>query len=332
MVLLVAPCSAAVAQKRPAQPAPAADNLRVDRHDAAPAGDVEASATVDRTALWPGDRVWYTLDIRCVPGVDLLPDDLSPDRLVLTGLERLSSSQERTTREDGGTSYRVRHQLTAYEIGAPLRVEEQSFRYLARRPGQRVEDGAPAGEVRVPALTLALRGAVPDDLAEARLRDDAAPAPLPPFLKWGRLAGLALVLACALPLLALGGSALRRSWRARGAGRPRAAGRDLRPALTQLQAVDADSPAARRAAYDRLDALLRQRLAEISGIDARALTAAEIAQRVESRRDGLPPGLGDVLDECESARYAPPDALPSPDRFAAGVATAAALLGVRRWS
>jgi hypothetical protein len=62
------------------------------------------------------------------------------------------------------------------------------------------------------------------------------------------------------------------------------------------------------------------------------MTAAEIAARLEARPDGLPRGLPAVLEECESARYGPDDALPPAERFTAGVDAAAALLEVRRWS
>jgi hypothetical protein len=32
---------------------------------------------VSRTAVWVGDRVRFTIDIDCPPGVDVLDDDLS---------------------------------------------------------------------------------------------------------------------------------------------------------------------------------------------------------------------------------------------------------------
>lgn len=295
-----------------------------------PAGNVEVRAWVDRTALWPGDRVLYTVEVRCAPGIDVLAEDLAGERLVLSGLELVSTSRERQARDDGGTIHRARHELTAYDIGTPLRIQEQTLRYFARRPGPGTEDAAPAGEVKVPASSLAMRSTLADEPGDARLRDDAAAPPLPAFLAWMRPAGLALVLLCGLPVAAWAISALRGRWRRRGA-RPRHSRLDLRPEVRELQAMDASAPAARRLGYDRLDHLLRRRLGDVVGKDARALTASEIAARLESGA-GLPDSLPVVLEECERARYGGSDALPSPERFAAGVAAAAALLGARRWS
>jgi hypothetical protein len=306
--------------------------MRAERHAAAAAEEVEVRASVDRTALWPGDRVRYTVEAVCAPGIDVVADDLAGERLVLSGLEFLASEHERHLGEDGRTSYRVRHELAAYALSAPLRIGEQAVRYFARRPGQRGEEAAPAGEVRIPAVSLALRSTLPDDLGEARLRDGAPSPPLPVFASWARPLGLALILLCGLPAAAAAASALRRRGRERGARRARVTSGDLRPELAELRKVDATSPEARRRAYDRLDVLLRRRLGELAGADVRALTGAEIAARLGSPADGLPPSLAAVLDECERARYGPPEALPAADRFQAGVSTAAAMLEGRRWS
>jgi len=324
--------SASAPRPAPGQ-ATSADALRASRDEAAGRGPVEVRASLDRTALWPGDRVRYAIEVHCAPGVDVLAEDLAGERLVLTGLELLSTSRERQARADGRTIHRVEHELTAYAIGAPLRIQEQTLRYYARRPGQRMEDAVPAGEVRVPAISLVMRSTLPDEPGEARLRDGAGAPELPAFLAWLRPAGFALVLLCALPLAVWAAQALGRSRRLPGSFSPRAApSDDLRPELLGLQAMDTTSPAARRLAYDRLDLLLRRRLGAMVGADARALTPAEIAARLQGRAGGLPESLPAILEECERARYAPLHALPPAARLAAGVAAAQALVEARPWS
>jgi hypothetical protein len=305
------------------------EGLRVESHEAAESDQVQVRAWLDQTALWPGDRVRYALEITCAPGIDVLADDLSGDKLALSGLELLSSERERRVSGDGVTTYRVRHELTAYELGTPLLIQEQVLRYFVRRPGQRVEDAAPAGEARVPGVSLALRSTLPDELAEARLRDETGPAPLPALLTWGRLLGLALVLLCGLPVALWAIPLLRRAWARRSARGPGVASADLRAELEELEGVDAASESARRLGYEKLDALLRRRLGDVGGVDASALTAAEVGARLADRPDRIPDALAAVLEECERARYAPAEALPSAERFAAGLATARELLGAR---
>ena len=296
------------------------------------AAEVEVRTSVDQTALWPGDRLRYVVEVRCAPGVDLLAEDLGGDRLILSGLELIDFTRERRLEDDGHATHFARYELAAYDLGAPPRIEERRLRYFARRPGQALADAAPAGEVVVPAVSLVVRSTLPDDLRQARLRDERG-LPEPPLLvTWAGRAGLALVLLSAAPVAAASVSWLRRRWREGRARRPRAGTADLRPDLAELRAVDAGPSEARRKGYDRLDLLLRRRLTCILGVDARTLTAGELAARLEAGPAGLPPALAAVLEECERARYSTLDALPTAERFQAGVAAAAAVVGERRWS
>lgn len=287
---------------------------------------VVVQALADRTALWPGDRLAWEVEVTCAPGVDVLAADLAPERLALTGLELVGSSRDRREEPGGVTRYRVRHVLTAYTFGTPLAIAPQTLRYHERRAGAGEGEGAPAGEVEVPGATFALRSTLPDDLAAARLRDEGAAERLPAFIAWLRPAGLALLLPGAVPV-ALGLAALGRrgagAWRAR---RPRRPGDAARRELEALRALDARTESARRGGYDRLDALLRQRLGELSGVDARALTPAEIAALVARRGLVVPEALPLVLEECERARYARADALPPAERFTAAVDAARELV------
>ena len=53
--------------------------------------------------------------------------------------------------------------LTTYRVDMPaLSIEPISVRYYARRPGQRLQDIAPAGEVVVPGATVSFRSTLPD--------------------------------------------------------------------------------------------------------------------------------------------------------------------------
>lgn len=293
---------------------------------AAPAAPVTARAHLDRTALWPGDRVRYTIELLCAPGVDVLADDLAADKLPLTGLELVSSSIDRREETGGVTRYVARYEATAYALDTPPLIGALRVRYHERRVGAA---GGPAGEVVAPGASLALRSTMPEVLEEARLRDAGAPHPAPAVLGWLAPLGAALLLLTALPV-ALGASlVVRRGLAAARARRARPPGRDLRQDLASLRGLDARSDAARREGYDRLEALLRERLAQVAGPEARALTAAELGAWARERPGLVPADLPAVMAECEVARYARAGLLPPPERFASGVDAAAALLGSR---
>jgi len=291
--------------------------------------DVLVRPSLSRTALWPGDRLVYTLEIVCAPNVDVLTDDLLPEKLPLTGLEVVSSDRQRVS-SAGAVTYRVHHQLTSYDVAAPqLRIGEQTVRYYVRRAGQRAEDAAPAGEVRVPMSTLALRSTLPEALPALAVRDGRAAMPLPVAVAWAAPVGLGLVLLSAAPVALWAGALAQRARAARGRRRERQrqSASSTRGQLEALRDADVSNDAARRAAFDRLDALVRQHLAASAGLPARALTAAEIRARLLDHGQPFPADAAfALLEECERARYGPPDKLPPPERFRAGWQAASELL------
>jgi hypothetical protein len=291
----------------------------------------QVKTSLSRTALWTGDRVSYTIEIACPPNVDILQDDLLPERLTLDGLEVAGTERERLAADSGTVTYRVRHQLVTFEIPPkPLRIADQVLRYYVRRPGQRLDDTAPAGETQLPGAVLALRSALPDDPKAVALRDEREAAALPRVLGYLRPLGLGLLVLAAAPAgfwaVALAQRFGARQTRKLAHAREGAA--LARSALDELRAVDATDDAARRAAYDRLDAALREQL-EHAGVPARSCTAAEIAARLPAngRLDGE--RLNAVLADCERARYAPGELLPGPERFRAGLDALAELRAAR---
>ena len=138
LACLVLMCRAADAQTRPGP----------KEEPATP--PVQVRASVDRTAIWVGDRITYSVDIVCARGVEILLDDLAKEKLRVNGLDVISSDTTTTVDAAERTTYRLRYLLTTYRVDMPaLSVEPMSARYYARRPGQRLQDIAPAGEVQV---------------------------------------------------------------------------------------------------------------------------------------------------------------------------------------
>ncbi len=287
---------------------------------------------VDRDAVWIGDRFSFTVYIGCSHGVDILTDDLSRDRLRLDGLDVLGLEQTREDHGGGVTVYRFVYHLTTYRPEpATQRIGDMSVRYYVRRPGQRPEDVAPAGEVVVPGALVAVRSLLPDARDTANFRSDR-----PPLLRAAAFAilqrlGIGLVIVSIVPA-ALWIVALLRRLRQR---RPRPSVRKLRhdehASLDEVRALDVETEAGRREAFDRLSALVRRHLTGAWGVPADGLTPAQIESALAARGTGEASALAiSLLDTCEKAKYGRPDDLPPRGACQAAIDQAEQLIGTGR--
>jgi Domain of unknown function (DUF4381) len=296
-----------------------------------PAKDVDVRTSLDRTAVWVGDRVTYTIAVVCRNGVDILADDLSRDKLRLGGLDVVSADSERTAESDDATRYRFRYVLTTYRVDVPsLTIAPLSVRYYVRRAGQRVEDTAPAGEVQVPGAAIGLRSVLPDDPATYALRDGRPPVPRQRRFTMLPAVGAGLVLVSIVPAALFVGAVAVQAVRRRARRTPRRSRVDRRSALDTLRSLDITAPEARRDAYSRLNALLREHAAARAGIPAAAMTSEEIGAAVAARSAPVPgETIVSLVAACEEARYAPLDAVPSEQACRRDIDRAVDLLGAR---
>ena len=295
---------------------------------AAPPSDVDVRTSLDKTAIWVADRVTYAVTITCARGVDILADDLSRDKLHVEGLEILGSDSDRITGRDDRTIYTYRYHLTSYRVDLPdLKIAPLTVRYFVKRPGQRIGDAAPAGEVQVPGAVVAFRSALPDGQETYAVRDGRGARTRRLRYAWLQPIGLALVLISIVPAaVAVIGTVRRRAPRVKPKS-ARQARHDERASFDALQALDVSSAAGRRDAYSRLSALVRDHVRSATGVDAAALTPPEIEAAVVRRGGRVPMELvSSVLAACDQARYAPPDALPSSEACRAAIEQAAQVI------
>ena len=281
---------------------------------------VQVRTSVDRTAIWVGDRVAYSVDIVCSKGVEILLDDLAKEKLRVNGLEIVSSDSTMTTDATERTTYRLRYVLTTYRVDTPsLSIEPLSARYYERRPGQRLQDIAPAGEVQVRGAAIAFRSTLPDQ-PSYELRDGRAPARRNPWFARAGSIGLALVVVSLAPAAFVALAFVRRRTRSTGRRSARQARLDHRATLERLRSLDVTTEEDRRRAYDEISAAVRQHLAATSGVPATGLTAAEVGAALEARggpSTGLRAGrvsresVTSLLASSDQARYGPPVSLPS---------------------
>jgi hypothetical protein len=296
-----------------------------------PAPPVQVRASVDRTAMWVADRVTYTVDIVCGRGVDILADDLAKEKLRLNGLEVVTSEATSTTDAAGETKHRFRFVLTTYRVDTPSpSIEPTSIRYYARRPGQRLEDVAPAGETQVPGAVIAFRSTLPESQPIVQLRDDRVPAARHPFFGHAEQAGVALIVLSLVPAAFVVGSAVARRARKTQRRSRRQVRQDERAALERLRALDVTTEEDRRRAYDEISAAVRAHLAARAHVAAPAMTAPELDAALAS---GAPQPSREsataLLAACDAARYGPPQALPPPQACRDALVQAEQLLGAR---
>jgi len=281
-----------------------------------PQPDVTAHASVDRPAVFVGDRVIYTIELTCKRGVDIVADDVSRDKLRLDGLDVIDSRVDRrTVARDQSTIYRVDYVLTTYRIDQPtLKIAPFGVRYAIRRAGQRPEDASPAGEVQVPGATIAFRSLLPDEEEPSTIRSDVLPhARRARFAALGAI-GLGLVIVSVVPALLAVVAVARRARRPRLRRSARAVRHAERISLETLRQLEVETVEGRRAALTALEGLVRDHLRDVCGVPAAGLTPADVPASLTGSRTSVSADLvASVLATCELARYAPVDAMPSAD-------------------
>jgi hypothetical protein len=295
---------------------------------------IQVRTSVDRTAIWPGDRVTYTVDIVCRRGVEILLDDVAKEKLRVNGLDILSSDSTTTTDASERTTYRLRYVLSTYRVDMPsLSIEPLSARYYERRPGQRLQDIAPAGEVQIPGAVIAFRSTLPDQPV-LELRDGRTPEVRRQWFARAESIGIALVVVSLAPAVFVGFALLRRHTRKTGRRSARQTRLDHRARLERLRSLDVTTEEDRRRAYDEISAAVRQHLAATAGVPAAGLTAAEVDAALDAS-SGLRTGrvsresVTALLASADTARYGPPQALPSAEACRDALASAEQVLGGR---
>lgn len=288
--------------------------------------------SLDRTAMWVGDRVTYVVTFNCPRGIDVLEEDLAADKLKLDGLDVISTDSSRHENGEGEATRTFRYVLAAYRVHQPsARIAPFTVRYYVTRPGQRLQEAAPAGQVELPGAVLAVRSTLPEEQATLALRDAKPAAARPAMYVLAQPVGLALIVVAIAPA-ALGAIALVARRRARRAARSgRQARRQERASLEAARAIDPATIEGRREVYTQIDALVREHLEHTAAVPGRCLTPQEVDAALAGRDSRVPAAsVVALLDECERARYAPPDRMPPADACREALALAGEVVSSRR--
>ena len=307
-------------------PAWAAQQREQGSPENAPA-PIEVRTSLTQTALWVGDPFTYTIEISCPRGTDILADDISRDRLRVTGLEILDANQQRLNRPDGTTVHRAVFRLASYvSDGTPVKIDAQRVRYYIHTAGERIESLVPSDEVELPELPIPVRSTLPDE-GLSGIRDARTISTLPSAVRFLTPVGLASVALSLTPvvfgLVAVVARLRRPKRKARSWWRSR---RERCQTLEEIRALDATSDDVRREAFAKIDTLVRDCLVDLD-IPAGVLTADEIEKGIAKRSKRLEAGeLAGVLRDCEKARYGGPDHLPASGAVASALEKAEQLV------
>ncbi|MCC7417259.1 MAG: hypothetical protein IT176_08955 [Acidobacteria bacterium] len=297
-----------------------------------PDQDAAARSWLDRTAMWVGDAVVYTVRIVCAPGIDVLDDDLAGDKLKLDGLELVDLATSRTGGPDGTTIREFRYRVTTYKVEQTLlSIAPMAVRYYRVRPGQGVEGGEAAGEMAVPGATLALRSMLPDARDTAALRNGRGIEARPRLFAAAGPVGAGLLVASIVPVFFWTVGLVIRLSRPKGDRRSaRQVKRDERMTLDGVRALDLSDLDARREAYTTISGLVRGHLREVTGVPGHALTGAEVEPALADRATRIrAEEIRGFLNGCDAARYGPRETVPSAEACRAAIDEAARLLTLR---
>jgi hypothetical protein len=317
--LTLALCGSAAAQprRRAPEPPPAP----------APPPDIRVRSELTQTAAWVGDPVDFVVEIDMGPGVEVVADDLKPEKLTVEGLELGAASSTIDARADGWRTLRHRYRVTPWDTTPPKRVGPFVVRFRRPVTAATADGTAPAAELKVAGATLSMRSTLPDDGSANGTRDRQAALALPGWIAWLRPIGLGFIALGAAPALLWFAGRARRPRVTRTRPSSRSLQAKVKGLLDELEAVDTSSADGRRRAYDRIDHDLRAYVAQAEGIPAHALTADELRPKLAGSRRVRADAVGDVLAACEHARYSPDDRLPDAGRLGDTIARLREALG-----
>lgn len=292
-----------------------------------PPPDIRVRSELTQTAAWVGDPLAFVVQVDMAPGVEVVADDLAPEKLTVEGLELGEMTLATEDRADGWRTVTRRYRVTAWDTTPPKRIADFVVRFRRPVTAAAADGSAPAAELKVPGATLAMRSTLPDDGSASGARDRQATLAAPAWIEWLRPGGFGLIALGAAPVVLW---LLGRARRPR-VTRPRASSRSLQAQLKgmfdELTSIDTSTADGRRRVFDRIDQDVRAYLAQAEAVPAQALTADELRPRLAGSRRVKGDVVCDVLAACEHARYGPAEQLPDADVLGERIGQLRAALG-----
>jgi len=266
---------------------------------------IAVSTHVDRTAIWVGDTLRYTVRALHDPDIEFVLDNLKKEGLNLAPFV----VRDIAVRQGSFGSKKITEvilSLTTYESGqAELRIPSFALYYFTRTAGLQKAAETAAESFPVPPTKVGLRSTLTAD--NLRLRDSKEIWEVAPQ-RW--------ILAFVLGLAGMTFLAVRfgtRLWASSHTEKPkrrrltrRARERKLHDFLRKAQAIGRDTTDDQRRFYSEVSQFVREYFTEWLEIDASSLTPQEVESALQKLgRDGLGAPVKAILERCEQALYTP---------------------------
>jgi hypothetical protein len=264
---------------------------------------VTVTPQVDKTAIWVGDDVRYTIRAVHDANVEMVLDNFTKERLPLAPFVIRDIDIQRKEWAGDKGAVEITLLLTTFETGKPeLTIPLIPIYYFVREPGQS-EKERPVDSVPAPAMPIGLRSAL---VTESLIPRTAKPPASPGFALAFAPLGLGLV-----GLLSLGAYGGWRAWEkyhpneTSGQLTREAREKIVRDSLARLRndvATSGDDP---RQWSSAIASALRAMVGELLQIPAAAQTPEEIeASLKQSGTDASLTGqTKTVLVQCDELRY-----------------------------
>jgi hypothetical protein len=269
---------------------------------------------LDRTAIWVGDPLEYTIEVVHPRSVQFALDNLKKEDISLPPFVLRAIRAEEREWRDNQKLLQVVLLLTTYESGKPELMIPPVALYYFKRDSALPDKEARAQAIRIPPQRIALRSTLSG--GQTRLREFKEIRPVEITLAIGALV---------LGLIGMGfvGSRVTvRLWRVlhrdKAVKRPvsrRVRQRWIQEGLQRIRKLADDSTQEPKTFYAEISQFLRQYLTEWLDVEARGLTPMEAqeALRTAGYNGAFAQQVRTVLEQCEEAQYGKRDGGPAGD-------------------
>lgn len=273
---------------------------------AAPKPQLPFSVTTrfDRTAIWVGDSLEYTIQVIHPRSVQFVADELKKENLSLPPFVLRSVRAEERDWRDDKKLFEVVLLLTTYESGKSELVVPPVALYYFRRDGVVSEKEARAQALRIPPQKIALRSTLSG--GQPRLREFKPIHPVDPLPAIG-----ALVLGL-IGMGFVGSHAAVRLWRLvhRDKAPKRSVSRRVRARwindeLQRIRRMAQEPSQDPKTLYTEIGRFTRQYLTEWLNVEARGLTPSEAEQALDAAgcNGAFAQRVRSLLEQCEEVQY-----------------------------
>lgn len=269
---------------------------------------ISIESRTDKTALWTGDLLTYTVRLFHDRDIEFVTDHLNAEKISLNPFVIRSITFEQRDLGRQKKSLEIAFQLSTYETGKnELTIPAFTLFYFRHEGGFKQAESreAIAQTVRVPALPVGLRSTLSG--TQLKLRDYK---PVARIDRTKGLSSLALGIFGLVTVAGFGARSARSLFRRRGAPRTRrisrrSQSRGIRQRLTAIQALSRGSQADLERFYIESDRLLRDVLQSQLNRETSGLTAEEVTAAVKNSPPlaSLTPDIAAVLQDCDRVRY-----------------------------